>query len=211
MKLLLLGPPGAGKGTQAELLSHKLGIPIISTGNILRAAIKNGTAIGTQAKSYMDQGKLVPDDVIINSIKGRLNEADCQNGFILDDMPRTIPQAKALEAAGVQFDLVVAIDVSDGEIFRRMNGRRICEDCGANYNVVTIPPKKDGICDKCMGNLIQREDDMQVTVLARLWVYYQQTVPLLDFYSERKILKRIEATNLSVNKVYSEISAYFSC
>ena len=205
MKLLLLGPPGAGKGTQAEKLSRTLGIPTISTGNILRTAIKNGTSTGRLAKAYMDNGQLVPDAVIIEIVKERLNELDCKNGFILDGMPRTIPQAVALETAGVHFDAVIAIDVVGEEILHRMNGRWICEVCGSSYHIVAIPPKQAGVCDRCMGKLVQREDDTQETVFARLRVYYQQTVPLMDFYSERKLLKKIDATNLNVNEVFFEI------
>ena len=208
MKLLLLGPPGAGKGTQAEKLSHKLGIPSISTGNILRTAIKNGTPTGKLAKAYMDNGQLVPDKVIIEIAKTRLNEPDCKNGFILDGMPRTIPQAVALERSGIHFDAAIAIEVAGDELLRRMNGRWICEACGSSYHIIAAPPRQDGVCDKCMGKLIQREDDMLETVFARIRGYYQQTLPLIDFYSERMVLKRIDATNLSINEVYFEMLSF---
>ena len=159
MKLILLGPPGAGKGTQAEILNKKLGIPTISTGNILRAAVKNGTPVGLKAKEYMDAGKLVPDEVIIGVISERLAEADCQNGFILDGVPRTIPQAEALEKAGISFDAVVSIEISDEEIVERMAGRRVCTACGAPYHVKNMPPKVEGVCDACGGKLEARADD----------------------------------------------------
>ena len=149
MKLILLGAPGAGKGTQAEIISQKLNIPTISTGNILRAAVANGTPVGLKAKEYMDAGKLVPDDVIIGVISERLAEPDCQKGYILDGVPRTIAQAEALEKAGIQFDAVVSIEISDEEIERRMTGRRTCVNCGATYHVVAAPPKQEGVCDKC--------------------------------------------------------------
>ena len=153
MKLILLGPPGAGKGTQAEILNEKLNIPTISTGNILRAAVKNGTPVGLQAKAYMDAGKLVPDEVIIGVISERLAEADCQNGFILDGVPRTIPQAEALEKAGITFDAVVSLEISDEEIVERMGGRRVCASCGAPFHVKNLPPKVEGVCDACGGKL----------------------------------------------------------
>ena len=192
MKLILLGPPGAGKGTQAEILNKKLGIPTISTGNILRAAVKNGTPVGLKAKEYMDAGKLVPDEVIIGVISERLAEPDCQNGFILDGVPRTIPQAEALEKAGIQFDAVVSIEISDDEIVERMGGRRVCENCGASYHIVNIPPKKEGVCDVCGGALKQRKDDDPETVRDRLAVYHKETEPLKGFYEARGILKTVD-------------------
>lgn len=191
MKLILLGAPGAGKGTQAEILSRICSIPPISTGNILRAAMKNGTPVGLKAKEYVDSGKLVPDDVIIGIIKERLEEDDCKNGFILDGVPRTIAQAEALEAAGIQFDAVLSIEISDGEIEARMTGRRTCPDCGATYHIVNSPPKADSICDKCGATLIQRKDDTPETVKSRLQVYHTETEPLKGFYEARGLLKMV--------------------
>ena len=192
MKLIMLGAPGAGKGTQAAVLSERLGIPTISTGNILRSAVKNGTPVGLQAKSYMDAGKLVPDEVIIGIVAERLTEADCAKGFILDGVPRTIAQAEALEAAGVRFDCVLDIEVSDEEIVSRMSGRRACTDCGATYHVTAAPPRAEGVCDACGGRLVQRDDDKPETVLDRLSVYHAQTEPLKEFYAQRGILKRVD-------------------
>ena len=199
-----MGPPGAGKGTQAELLSKKLGIPTISTGNILRAAVKNGTPIGLKAKEYMDAGKLVPDEVIIGVISERLQEADCQKGFILDGVPRTIPQAEALEKAGVLFDAVVSLEVSDQEIVDRMSARRVCASCDQPYHLVSVPPKKEGICDKCGGALEARADDKPEVVLDRLKLYHQETAPLKDFYAERKLLKGV-SNRPSVDEITAAI------
>ena len=192
MKLIMLGAPGAGKGTQAAILSEKLAIPTISTGNILRSAVKNGTSVGLQAKSYMDAGKLVPDEVIIGIIAERLGEDDCKGGFILDGVPRTIAQAEALEQAGIRFDCVLDIEVSDEEIVSRMSGRRACPDCGATYHVVAAPPKTEGVCDACGGKLVQRDDDKPETVLDRLKVYHAQTEPLKEFYAQRGVLKSVD-------------------
>ena len=192
MKLILLGAPGAGKGTQADILCKELDIPTISTGNILRAAIKNGTPTGMKAKAYMDEGKLVPDDVIIGIITERVAEEDCKNGYILDGVPRTIAQAEALEKAGIVFDDVVSIEISDEVIMERMSGRRVCEHCGASYHLVAVPPKQEGICDKCGGQLVQRKDDAPGTVKARLEVYHQETEPLKAFYAQRGLLKSVE-------------------
>ena len=192
MKLILLGAPGAGKGTQADILCDKLDIPTISTGNILRAAVKNGTPTGLKAKAFMDEGKLVPDEVISGIISERLAEADCAKGYILDGVPRTIAQAEALERAGILFDSVVSLEVSDEEICSRMSGRRVCENCGASYHVVAVPPKTEGVCDKCGGNLIQRKDDAPETVKSRLEVYHKETEPLKAFYAERGLLKTVE-------------------
>ena len=191
MKLILLGAPGAGKGTQAEILCKKLGIPSISTGNILRAAIKDGTPTGLKAKSYIDAGKLVPDEVIIGIVNERLSQDDCAKGYILDGVPRTIAQAEALEKAGIQFDAVISIEISEDEILRRMSGRRVCEACGSSYNVEAIPPRVEGICDNCGGKLIQRKDDTPETVRERLKVYHTETEPLVDFYGDRGLLKRV--------------------
>ena len=192
MKLILLGAPGAGKGTQAEIIKKKLNIPTISTGNILRAAVKNGTPIGLKAKEYMDSGRLVPDDVIIGVITERLQDADCANGFILDGVPRTIAQAEALEKAGIRFDAVVAIEIPDEKIVERMGGRRVCEHCGCSYHIVNIPPKVEGVCDACGGKLVQRKDDDPDTVRDRLAVYHKETEPLKGFYETRGILKTVE-------------------
>ncbi|MDE7055449.1 MAG: adenylate kinase [Oscillospiraceae bacterium] len=193
MKLILLGAPGAGKGTQAEILCKKLGIPTISTGNILRAAIKDGTPTGLKAKSYIDAGALVPDEVIIGIVDERLRQDDCRNGYILDGVPRTIAQAEALEKAGIQFDAVVSIEISEEEILRRMSGRRVCEACGSSYNVEAIPPRREGICDNCGGKLIQRKDDTPETVRARLKVYHTETEPLVGFYAQRGLLRPVRS------------------
>ena len=192
MKLIMLGAPGAGKGTQAAILSDKLSIPTISTGNILRAAVKNGTPVGLQAKSYMDAGKLVPDEVIIGIVAERLAEADCENGYILDGMPRTIAQGEALEQAGIVFDSVLSIEISDEEIEKRMEGRRFCQSCGATYHIVNAPSKVEGVCDKCGGELELRDDDKPETVRNRLKVYHDETEPLKDFYAQRGVLKMID-------------------
>ena len=192
MKLILLGAPGAGKGTQAERLCKELNIPTISTGNILRAAIKNGTPTGMKAKSFMDAGALVPDEVIIGIINERLAESDCAGGYILDGVPRTIAQAEAMEKAGIVFDAVISIEISDETIMERMSGRRVCESCGASYHVVAVPPKQEGVCDNCGGALVQRKDDAPETVKARLEVYHRETEPLKDFYAQRGLLKSVE-------------------
>ena len=207
MKLVLLGAPGAGKGTQAEILSRKLGIPTISTGNILRAAMKNGTPVGLKAKSYVESGALVPDDVIIDIVAERLAEPDCANGYILDGVPRTIPQAEALEADGVEIDYALSIEISDETIIERMSGRRTCHDCGASYHVVSAPPKVEGVCDNCGGELTVRADDAPETVRARLEVYHTVTEPLKAYYAERGKLRSvdnqptIEATTAAIEKV----------
>ena len=192
MKMILLGAPGAGKGTQAERLCKVLEIPTISTGNILRAAVKNGTPTGLKAKAFMDAGKLVPDEVIIGIITERLAEDDCKNGYILDGVPRTIAQAEAMEKAGINFDAVVSIEVADEVIMERMSGRRVCESCGASYHLVAVPPKVAGVCDNCGGKLVQRKDDAPETVKDRLAVYHKETEPLKDFYAQRGLLKSVE-------------------
>ena len=192
MNLILLGAPGAGKGTQAEIICAKLSIPSISTGNILRAAVKEGTEMGLKAKSFMDAGALVPDEVIIGILKERLAQDDCANGFILDGVPRTIAQAESLEKAGIRFDDVISIEIPDEAIMERMSGRRVCEHCGASYHLVAVPPKVPGVCDSCGGKLIQRHDDEPETVKHRLEVYHKETEPLKDFYAERGLLRSVE-------------------
>ena len=191
MKLILLGAPGAGKGTQAEILSAKLGIPTISTGNILRAAVQEGTPVGLAAKEYMDAGKLVPDNVIIDIVAERLAKPDCANGFILDGVPRTIAQAEALGQHGVTFDHVLSIEISDSEIEERMEGRRVCGRCGASYHIKARPPKQEGVCDACGAALIQRDDDKPDTVRHRLEVYHGQTEPLKGYYEGKGILSPV--------------------
>ena len=195
MKLILLGAPGAGKGTQAEILCKKLGIPSISTGNILRAAIKDGTPTGVLAKSYIDAGQLVPDEVIIGILNERIARDDCAKGYILDGVPRTIAQAEAMEKAGIKIDAVIAIEISEDEILRRMSGRRVCEACGSSFNMQAIPPRVEGICDNCGGKLIQRKDDTPETVHKRLEVYHKETKPLVGYYAERGLLKVVETTD----------------
>ena len=192
MKLIMLGAPGAGKGTQGEILSKKLGIPTISTGAILRSAVSEGTPVGLKAKAFMDAGKLVPDDVILGIVEERLSRPDCQGGYILDGVPRTIAQAESLENDGVRFDAVLSFEISDEEIERRMTGRRTCVSCGATFHVVNNPPKAEGVCDKCGGALIQRADDSLETVRHRLEVYHLQTEPLKGFYEERGVLKVVQ-------------------
>ena len=192
MKLILLGAPGAGKGTQADIISQKLNIPTISTGNILRAAVKNGTPIGLKAKEFMDAGKLVPDEVILGIVVERLAQSDCANGYILDGVPRTIAQAEFLEKEGIQFDVVLSIEISDEEIVNRMGGRRACNGCGATYHLVSAPTKVAGKCDKCEGELYLRDDDKAETVNHRLEVYHSQTAPLKDFYEARGLLKSVD-------------------
>ena len=192
MKLILLGAPGAGKGTQAEILSRKLGIPTISTGNILRAAMKNGTPVGLKAKEYVESGRLVPDDVIIGIVKERLSEPDCKNGYILDGMPRTIPQAEALEAEGIEIDCALSIEIADETIIERMSGRRTCKDCSQTFHIVSNPPKTEGKCDFCGGELTIRKDDAPETVKARLVTYHTETEPLKAFYLSRGKLKTVD-------------------
>ena len=194
MKMTLLGAPGAGKGTQAEILSKKLGIPTISTGNMLRAAMADGSEVGLRAKSYMDSGKLVPDSVIIDIVKERLAQSDCANGFILDGMPRTIPQAEALRDNGIDLDAALSLEIPDEEIISRMSGRRVCPRCGATFHIVSAPPAKEGICDHCGEPLIIRKDDAPETVRARLDVYHEQTEPLKAFYAQEGKLIKVDST-----------------
>ncbi len=204
MKLILLGAPGAGKGTQAEILSRLYQIPSISTGNILRAAMKNGTPVGLQAKAFVEAGKLVPDEVIIGIIEERLAQPDCAKGYILDGVPRTIPQAEAMEARGIDIDWAVSIEVDDAVIVERMSGRRTCKNCSQTFHIVSNPPKQEGVCDFCGGELGIRKDDAPETVLGRLQVYHRETEPLKAFYAERGKLKTvanqsgIEATTAAI-------------
>ena len=192
MNLILLGAPGAGKGTQAEILVEKLGIPAISTGNMLREAMANGTPVGKQAKHYMDNGLLVPDEVILGIVAERVAQPDCAKGFILDGVPRTLAQAEALEAKGVRIDHVVSIEVDDAVIEGRMTGRRVCSKCGASYHIVANPPKTEGVCDSCGSELIIRKDDAPETVRRRLDVYHAETEVLKDFYQKLGKLRLVE-------------------
>ena len=207
MNLILLGAPGAGKGTQAEIICAKLNIPSISTGNILRAAVKEGTEMGLKAKSFMDAGALVPDEVIIGILKERLAQADCANGFILDGVPRTIAQAEAIETMGIRIDKVLELQVEDSVIVERMSGRRVCEKCGASYHILNNKKSKvEGVCDLCGGKTVIRKDDQPATVLDRLKAYHEQTEPLVEFYRTRgklaeiKFCPSIEETTAEVMK-----------
>lgn len=182
MKLILLGAPGAGKGTQAEVICEKFNIPAISTGNILREAIKNGTDMGLKAKQFIDNGNLVPDEVVIGIINERLSQSDCDNGFILDGFPRTIPQAEALDKMKIKIDCALSIEVADEKIMKRLSGRRVCPSCGASYHIDYKKPAKDGVCNVCGDTLIQRADDKPETIADRLVVYHNQTEPLKDYY-----------------------------
>lgn len=192
MKLILLGAPGAGKGTQAEMICDRYSIPALSTGNILREAVKNGTETGKLAKSYMDSGALVPDEVVIGVIRERMQQPDCRNGFILDGVPRTVHQAEELEKMGVDIDLVININVADEEIVQRLSGRRVCESCGASYHTLYKASKQPEVCDRCHGRLIIRKDDEPETVLSRLAAYHDQTEPLIDFYRSRGKLAEVQ-------------------
>jgi len=191
MKIILLGPPGAGKGTQADALTKKLGVPAISTGNILREAVKRGTPIGVKAKAFMDAGELVPDEVIMGIIFERLSESDCQNGYILDGVPRTLVQAEALETQGITLDVVLLINISDDEIIERMSGRRTCTSCSATYHTISNPPRQEDVCDVCGAGLVTRKDDSADTVRNRLVTYHNETEPLIDYYRSKGILKTV--------------------
>lgn len=204
MNLILLGAPGAGKGTQAELLTKELGIPAISTGNMLREAIHNGTETGLKAKRYMDQGLLVPDDVIMGIVGDRVAQPDCQKGFILDGVPRTVAQAEALAALGIRIDHVVSIELQDAVIAARMTGRRVCGHCGASYHLTANPPKAEGVCDDCGGALTIRPDDAPETVRKRLTVYHGQTEALKDYYAQVGKLRLIEG-NQPIEMVHRAI------
>lgn len=198
MKIIMLGAPGAGKGTQAKMIADKYQVPHISTGDIFRANIKNGTELGKEAKKYMDQGLLVPDELTVKLLLDRVANPDCANGYVLDGFPRTIPQAEVLDAAltelGDKIDYAINVDVPDENIVKRMSGRRACLACGATYHIEHIPPKAEGICDKCGQELVLREDDKPETVMKRLNVYHEQTQPLIDFYSNKGILKSVDGT-----------------
>ncbi|MBQ8236990.1 MAG: adenylate kinase [Oscillospiraceae bacterium] len=204
MNLILLGAPGAGKGTQAELLIEKLGIPGISTGNMLREAIKNGTELGMKVKSYMDGGLLVPDELIMGIVAERVAKPDCANGFILDGVPRTLAQAEALDAAGVRIDHVISIEIDDSVIEGRMTGRRVCSACGGSFHVVANPPKTEGVCDLCGGELVIRKDDAPETVRKRLEVYHAQTEVLMDYYGKQGKIRHIEG-NQSIEGANEDI------
>ncbi len=200
MKIIMLGAPGAGKGTQAKRIAEKYQVPHISTGDIFRANIKAGTELGKKAKTYMDQGLLVPDELVVELVADRISKEDCKNGFVLDGFPRTIPQAEALDAAlknmGEAMDYAIDVDVPDENIIERMAGRRACLECGATYHVVTIPTKVEGICDVCGSKLVLREDDKPETVKKRLEVYHAQTQPLIDYYQKQGILRTVDGTKL---------------
>ena len=208
MKIIMLGAPGAGKGTQAKQIAAKYSIPHISTGDIFRANIKNGTELGKKAKEYMDQGLLVPDELTCDLVMDRIAQDDAKNGFVLDGFPRTIPQAEALDAAltkiGQSMDYAIDVDVPDENIINRMSGRRACLNCGATYHIVSIPPKKEGVCDTCGNELVLREDDKPETVKKRLDVYHDQTQPLIDYYSGKGILKSVDGTQ-PMEKVFEDI------
>lgn len=208
MKIIMLGAPGAGKGTQAKMIAEKCGIPHISTGDIFRANIKNGTELGAKAKEYMDKGLLVPDELVCDLVVDRIQQADCEKGYILDGFPRTIPQAEALEnalnAIEQKLDYAIDIDVPDENIINRISGRRACVGCGATYHVLFNPTKVEGKCDVCGESLILRDDDKPETVKKRLDVYHTQTQPLIDFYTERKVLVEVDGTQ-SMDKVFDDI------
>ncbi len=208
MKIIMLGAPGAGKGTQAKQIADKYGIPHISTGDIFRANIKNGTELGKKAKAYMDAGGLVPDELVCDLVVDRIQQDDCGNGFILDGFPRTIPQAEALTEAldkiGSKMDYAIDIEVADEAIISRMSGRRACLNCGATYHIVNIPPKQEGICDRCGSEIVLRDDDKPETVQKRLEVYHEQTQPLIDYYTAQGILKEIDGT-LPMDTVFEKI------
>ena len=191
VRLIMLGAPGAGKGTQAALLSQRLGIPTISTGNILRQAIKDGTDVGLQVKALLDAGKFAPDELVMQVLAERLSQSDCTQGFILDGVPRTLAQAEALEKAGLRFDHVISLEVADEDIAERMTGRRTCPDCGATYHVKSLPPVQEGICNSCGGKLVLRADDNLETVQHRLKEYHTQTEPLKDYYGKRGLLREV--------------------
>ncbi|RLA81911.1 MAG: adenylate kinase [Deltaproteobacteria bacterium] len=208
MNLIFLGPPGSGKGTQAKMLVDKYGIPQISTGDILREAVKEGTPLGKEAKKYMDEGKLVPDEVVVGIVRERLKEPDCTKGFILDGFPRTIPQAEALDKTlqemGKGIDHVLSLEVDREELVRRLSGRRTCKKCGAMYHIIFDPPKKDGVCDRCGGELYQRDDDKEETIRERLRVYEEQTAPLIEYYRKKGLLRPIDGVG-KIEEIFARI------
>jgi adenylate kinase len=213
MNIILLGPPGAGKGTQAKMLIDEYEIPQISTGDILRAAVKEGTPLGKEAKSYMDKGELVPDSVVIGIVEERIQEPDCKKGYMLDGFPRTVPQAEALDEMlsklGAQIDHVVSIEVANEELVKRLTGRRTCRECGAGYHVMFDPPKVEGICDKCGGELYQRDDDNEETVSSRLNVYESQTLPLIDYYKAKEKIRPIDGVG-DIKEIFERITGVLS-
>ncbi len=208
MRLVLLGAPGAGKGTQAKKLIEKYGIPQISTGDLLRAAVSAGTPLGKEAKSYMDKGELVPDRVVLGMVEERLKQDDCKKGYILDGFPRNVSQADALDkmlnSLGMSLDAALSVDVPFDELMKRLTGRRTCKSCGQMYNIYFNPPKKEGICDKCGGELFQRDDDKEETIKKRLEVYNSQTAPLIEYYSKKGILKSVSGTG-SIDEIFNNI------
>ena len=208
MKIIMLGAPGAGKGTQAKKIAEKYSIPHISTGDIFRANIKNGTELGKKAKTYMDQGLLVPDELVVDLVVDRVNQEDCANGYVLDGFPRTIPQAEALDnalsALNQAVDYAINVEVPDENIVNRMSGRRACVDCGATYHIVYAPTKEENVCDHCHGGLILRDDDKPETVQKRLNVYHEQTQPLIDYYTQKEILVEVDGT-VDINDVFQAI------
>ena len=210
MKIIMLGAPGAGKGTQAKMIADKYGVPHISTGDIFRANIKNGTELGMEAKKYMDQGLLVPDELTVRILLDRVAQDDCKNGYVLDGFPRTIPQAEVLDSEltklGDHIDYAINVDVPDENIVKRMSGRRACLTCGATYHIEHVPPKKEGICDVCGSELVLRDDDKPETVKNRLNVYHEQTQPLIDFYTEKGVLKTEDGT-VPMEEVFAAITA----
>ncbi len=208
MKIIMLGAPGAGKGTQAKMIAERYGIPHISTGDIFRANIKEQTALGMEAKKYMDQGALVPDELTVKILLDRVAKDDCNTGYVLDGFPRTIPQAEVLDKAvaelGEHIDYAINIEVPDEAIINRMSGRRACVTCGATYHVTNVPPKKEGICDKCGKELVLRDDDKPETVKKRLSVYHDQTQPLIEYYAKKNILKEVDGTK-EMKEAFSDI------
>ena len=210
MKIIMLGAPGAGKGTQAKMIADRYGVPHISTGDIFRANIKNGTELGMEAKKYMDQGLLVPDELTVRILLDRVAQDDCKNGYVLDGFPRTIPQAEVLDSEltklGDHIDYAINVDVPDENIVKRMSGRRACLTCGATYHIEHVPPKKEGICDVCGSELVLRDDDKPETVKNRLNVYHEQTQPLIDFYTEKGVLKTVDGT-VPMEEVFAAITA----
>ncbi len=209
MKIVMLGAPGAGKGTQAKMIADQYSIPHISTGDIFRANIKEGTELGKEAKSYMDKGQLVPDELTVKILLDRVAKEDCKNGYVLDGFPRTIPQAEVLEDAltklNDKIDYAINVEVPDENIVRRMSGRRACLSCGATYHIVHIPPKAEGVCDRCGKDLVLRDDDKEETVQKRLNVYHQQTQPLIDFYEKKGVLKEVDGT-VDMKDVFAAIT-----